>query len=114
MGAVHSREPAHKVTLSSKKVVLIRELKIKHQTLASKAVGNRAGDNSLLMGTLMSQELLKILLISIDNVPVEPAQLEDLDGMFTFVEYQQVTKFIGRLMGGDEGEFQTEIVPGSK
>ena len=101
----------HKVTLSSGKTVLLREMKIKHQNLAAKACGQKAGDNQLLLATLMQQELIKILLVSVNEEKVDPKQLESLDEMFTYTEFMQLGKVVGKLMGGDElGESVTEIV----
>ena len=54
-------EMVHKVVLSTKKEVLLREMKIKFQNLALKAVGNRGGENNMLTASLMQQELLKII-----------------------------------------------------
>ena len=99
----------YKITLSSGRIVHLREMKIKFQNLASQAIGSKAGDNSLLMATLMQQELLKVLLIDIDGSPVKPIALENLDDLFTYSEYSQLSKVVGKLMGGDEGECQTEI-----
>lgn len=105
-------ENAVRVTLSSGKVVMLREMKIKHQTLASRAAGSKpgVGENSLLMGTLMQQELMKILLINIDGVVPSATERESLDDLLTFAEYQQLSKVVGKLMGGEPGECPTEIV----
>jgi hypothetical protein len=102
-------EMVHKVTLSSGKVVMLREMKIKHQTLATQAVGSKAGDNQLLMATLMQQELLKTLLVNIDGRPVSGQEREDLDSLFSYVEYNQLSRVIGQIAGGDAGECKTEI-----
>ncbi len=99
----------HKVTLSSGKIVLLREMKIKHQNLASKAVGAKAADNNMLLASLMSQELLKILIVEINGKQPTTSEIEDLDGLFTYGEYSQLQKVVGQLMGGDEGECLTEI-----
>lgn len=105
---------AHKVVLSTGREVLLREMKIKHQVLASKAIGNRAGDNQLLMATLMQCELLKLLIIEVDGKAPSSTEREDLDSLFSYPEFQQLQKVVGHLMGGDAGEFRTEIATTGK
>lgn len=101
----------HKVTLSSGKVVLFREMKIKYQNLALKAVGNKAGENQALLGALMQQELLKILIVQVNGNAIDPKSMEDLDSVFNYQEFLECGKFVGELMGGSElGKYQSEIV----
>ena len=104
-------QQVHKVVLSSGKEVLLKEMKIKYQNLALKAVGNKAGENKALLASMMGQELLKILIFQIDGVAPGPKELENLDDIFSFQDFQEITGVIGKIMGGDEmGELQTEIV----
>jgi len=102
----------HKVTLSSGKVVLLRPMKNKYRNLAIQAVGKKAGDNQLLAGALMQDELLKMLIVQLDGKPVEPKTLEDLDSVFEYMDIQQLTAVITKLAGGEvnAGELVTEIV----
>lgn len=101
-----------KVVLSGGKEVLLREMKMKYQNLALQAVGSRGKDNQLLVGSLMIQELIKILIIQIDGKEVKSVQLEDLDGLFSYKQIQQLQTVVGKLMGGEEdlGELTTEFV----
>lgn len=101
-----------KVVLSGGKEVLLKEMKLKYQNLALQAVGNKGKDNQLLAGSLMLQELMKILIVKIDDKEIKPSQLEALDEIFTFKQIQQLQSVIGKLLGGDdnEGELQTEFV----
>lgn len=94
----------HKITLSSGKVVLLKEFKMKHQELALKAAGNRAGGNANLHNFYVSQELVKILLAQVDGKTLTPAQAEDLDEVFSLAEFSQVQKAIQKLSGMDEGD----------
>lgn len=106
-------ELAVKLTLSSKKEVILRKLKIKHQNLAIQAVGKKAGDNQLLAGSLMQQELIKILVMQIDGKPVDAKTIEDLDSVFDYGEYQEILFAVNKMSGGGEssaGEPVTEIV----
>lgn len=102
-------ESVHRVTLSTKKEVLLKEMKIKFQNLALRAVGDKAGENKALLGSMVQQELLKIMLVQIDGKPVDKKQLENLDELFSYQEFNQLIRAIDEL-GGGVGEFQTEIV----
>lgn len=98
--------------MSGGKEVLLREMKMKYQNLALQAVGNKAKDNQLLAGSLMIQELIKILIIKIDNKEVKASALESLDDIFSYKQLQQLQQVVGKLMGGDDdlGELTTEFV----
>lgn len=101
----------HKVTLSTNKVVLLREMKIKYQEMAMRAVGNKAGDNTVLMGSMVQKEILKQLIVQIDGKEPAKISLEKLDDVFTYQEYMQLNAFMQKIMGGaDAGELQSEIV----
>jgi hypothetical protein len=101
----------YKVTLGTGREVILREMKIKHQELAAKAVGSKAGDNQMLFVTMMQKELLKILLVEVDGKAVTGIQLEDLDSLFTYQEYGQLSRVMGKIMGdeSDMGKFQIEL-----
>lgn len=101
----------HKVTLSSGKTVHLREMKIKYQNLALQACGAKAKDNQALLGSLMQEELLKLLLVDIDGKKLTPIELEKLDDVFSYQEYLQLGQVMGQLLGGSAsaGEFQIEI-----
>lgn len=103
---------AIKVTLSGGKVVMLKEMKMKFQNLALQAIGSKAKDNQMLAGSLMLQELMKILIITVDGVKVPPSQLENLDDIFSYKQLQQLQSVVGKIMGGDEseGELTTEFV----
>lgn len=91
-----------KVTLSTKKVVLLREMKISDQETAAQEVSHRADGDANLMGLFMQKALVKNLIVQIDGVEVPAAKREDLDSLFSMGEYSQLLKVIKELMGGDE------------
>ena len=102
----------HKVTLSSGKVVLLREVKIKDQELAAQAASSRAGeDNKLALAIGMQKEMLKMLIVQVDGSQVTPVQLEDLDAVFSYAEYMQLVNVLGKLTGDESlGNAQIELV----
>jgi len=102
----------HKVTLSSKKVVLLRDIKIKHYELAMKAAGAKSGKNELLAGFTSSVELMKMLLVQIDGKDITKAQIENLDELFTAAEFRQLSKFIDKLQQseGEDEDPKSEVV----
>lgn len=90
-----------KVTLSSKKVVLLRELKIKHTEFAAQEVSARANGDANVLGILMQKAILKQLIVQIDGKSVSPSDLEDLDNVLTMGEYSQLLSVVRKLMGDD-------------
>lgn len=104
-------QPVYKATLSTGKEIILKEMTIKAQNLAVKSIGNKADENKILAGSLIQQELLKILLVSINGKKPDPKELEKLDQLFTYREYIQVMKVIDKIAGGDDlGEYQMETV----
>ena len=99
----------HKATLSSGKVVLLREFKIKHQRLAAQACSG-GSENPTAMGVQMAEEILKLLIIRINDQEVPKNALEDLDSIFTYQDYQELLKVIGKLMGDNNADPKMEVV----
>lgn len=91
-----------KVTLSTKKVVLLREVKIAHTEMAAQEVSSKANGDSNLLMLLMQKVLVRLLIVQIDGKVPSPAELEDMDSMFTIAEYQQVLRVVQKLTGGDD------------
>ena len=105
------KQIVNKAVLSTGKVVLLRNFRIKHLELALKAVGNRAGKNEALHGMLASSELVKLLVVNIDGKDVNPREMEDLDSVFTMEEYGQIQSVVQQLRGGGGGEEQEVFRP---
>lgn len=99
-----------KVTLGSGKVVHLREYKIKHQELATKAVGNRAGDNKWLFSSMLQKELIKLLIFAVNEKEVSAKDVEDLDSLFTPKEYKQLTLVVLKMAGEDEEMGEPQLV----
>lgn len=101
-----------KVTLGSKKVVLLRPLQIKHQDLAAQAASARVGNTGdTALGIAMQKELLKLLIVQVDGQAMKQSQLEDLDSVFSFSEYIQLCQVLQKIIGdqNEMGNFQIEF-----
>jgi hypothetical protein len=101
-----------KVTLSSGKVVLIREQQIGDQEMAAKAAAPRAGDNAMILAVFANQELVKLLLVEIDGKKPSASEKENLNNLLTIQDYKQIQRVIQKMAGDDEGnepqiEFQS-------
>jgi hypothetical protein len=90
-----------KVTLSSGREVLLRELKIRDQEMAMRNCADKAGTNVILAATMGQKELLKLLIVQVDGKPVKGAETENLDDLFTYSEYMQLMQVLGKLTGAD-------------
>jgi len=101
-----------KVTLGSKKVVLLRPLQIKHQDLAAQAAAMKLGNqaNDVAMALVMQKELLKLLLVQVDGADLKSHQLEDLDALFSVGEFTQLSQALNKLLEQQQmGNFQIEF-----
>jgi len=94
----------YKVVLSSKKEIVLRQIKIKDQELAAKACGRHGDDNKIAMAIAMQKELLKILLVEVDGKTIKAVEKEDLDAILTYQEYMQLMGVMGKITDvGDLG-----------
>ena len=92
----------HKVTLSSGKVVYMRDMKIEDQELAAIAAGSKVStDNLLANGVVMQKELLKNLLLKVDEKQLTAAEKEDLNKHFTFKDYQELQSVVNEIAGSE-------------
>ena len=107
----------YKVVCPSGKVVLLREMKVKYEDLAFRAVGNKAGKNEHLTGKMLQDELLKILIVEVDGQKPDSTKMESLDAMFSYLDIRFLRTVMNKITGGeDEGEKKPlvlEVVSGS-
>ncbi len=100
----------HKVVLSSGKVVLFREMEMRHEELATEIASGKAGDKMTMVGYHMQNELIKLLIVGFS--PSEEAkpkklnasELEDLSSRFKYADIVQMRKVVGKLMGEDSAK----------
>lgn len=104
---------AIKVTLPSGRVAILREMKISDSNLAAKKLG-KSQMNQAAMGMAISQELLKILLLKLDDKDLNHADKNDLDNLLSMTEYNCLMKVIQKISGdddsGEELKMETEFI----
>lgn len=101
-----------KATLSSNRVVLLRQFEMRFQRTAVEIAGSRAGTNQALLGMLLQDEILKQMLYSVDGEELKGVQKEALDKLFDASEYRQLMKVIEQVLG-DASTPKIEMVSSS-
>jgi len=99
-----SKQRAFKFTLPNKKVVTLGDIKIHHTRTASQVAGAKAGNNTMHFQVLMQEEMVKLLIIAVDEKVLSATEKENLDNLFTVAEFSQVIKCVEMIGGGMEGE----------
>jgi hypothetical protein len=98
-----------KFTLSTGKAVYFREPKIGDTEHATKLAGMQAGsENQALLMVLFQKEMIKLLLVQVDEHKPTMLEKAQMDSLFTFQEYNQLSKAL-KLLVGDEGN--SELIP---
>jgi hypothetical protein len=93
-----------KFTLSSNKVIYLREPVISDTEMAAQVAGKKAGpDNQAHMSLLLQKEMLKRLLVRIDEKTLSLNDKEQLEKLLSFKEYSQALKAMGMIIGEDSG-----------
>lgn len=90
----------YKVVLPTKKVAYLRELKIADTQLAAKMAGRKSG-NQMEAAIAIQNEVLKLLLVQIDDKKLDHKDKNDLDNILTIQEYRTLMKVLEK-MGGDD------------
>jgi hypothetical protein len=91
-----------KVTLSTGKVVHMRMLKISDTEVAAQEVAPRSNGDSNVMQLLMQKALVKNLLLKYNDKDLSAAEKEDMDGLFSMAEYNQLIQVVKEMGGGDD------------
>ena len=103
----------HKVTLTGGKVVLIRDMQVRDEEIAAQAVQQRAGDNMGTLAIMMQNEIVKNLIMTINDKPVSAIDRESLDKLLSYAEFSQLRKFVGKMMGAGSEDPKSEFVSSS-
>lgn len=96
-------QSVYKFTLSSGKVICLKEPKISDSESAIQIAGKRAGENMALLGLITQKELFKKLLVQLDEKKLSMSEKESLDSLFSFKEWSQCMTALSKVTGGDEG-----------
>lgn len=93
-----------KVSLDSGKYVVLREFTVKLKNQAVEAAGLRTSSASSgkAFEATLQDEILKVLIVSVNGQSLKAAEREDLDTILTYSEYQQLMMAVGDVMGGME------------
>lgn len=94
--------PVSKFTLSSDKVIMLREPKIRDTEQVAQLAGRKAGENMAYLGVLMQKELFKLLLVAIDGKAVPAKEKDMLDELFSIKEWRECMKALVMVTGDDE------------
>lgn len=89
-----------KATLSSEKVIVLREMKISDYQKAAEITGTKVqGQNQYAASIVMQNEILKALLEQVNDRTLSASEKEDLDSLFTHAEYQETIQVIQEFLG---------------
>ncbi len=98
----------YKVVLPTKKVAYLRELKIADTQLAAKMAG-RKGGSQVEVAIAIQNELLKLLLIQLDDKRLDHKDKNDLDNILTVQEYRALMKVLEKMGGDDDTGEEPEM-----
>lgn len=99
---------AYRVVMPTKRVAYIRELKISDNMLAAKSVGKKSGNNIETMLS-MQNELLKLVLVKIDDQALDHRDKNDLDALLNLAEYKCLLKVLDKIGGEEESGEEAEM-----
>ena len=94
----------NKFTLATGKEIYLREPLIDDTEKAAQVAGKKAGtENHALLGLLIQKEMLKLLLVRVDELDLKLSDKENLGKFFSYKEYQQALKALIMILGDDSG-----------
>ena len=88
-----------KFTLSTNKVIYLREGEMGDMENATQVAGKVAGDNQAHLGMLMQKEMLKKQLVQVDKKKLGSKDKELLKSMFKLKEYKQALQAMAMVNG---------------
>lgn len=89
----------NKVTLSTGRVVILKELEMRDDENATLLAAKKAGDSPLAFSIFMLTELTKILVLEIDGKKLTAQDKLQIDKTLSRQEFQEVRQVVGKLMG---------------
>jgi len=111
MGTETPKRTAHKVTLSSKRVVILLTPRQSDLNEATREAGLTAGaDNQAFFGVTLQRCLVGRILHSVDGKELSLTDKADQD-LFTIQENAEISQYVGKMTGLELGnEVVSEIV----
>ena len=89
----------YKCTLDSGKTVVLRDFKIKDKNVCAEAAAVRCGGNQMTFEAYMQDEVLKALIVQINDETMKRTALEDLDSVFEYGEYMGLLNQVKEIIG---------------
>lgn len=99
--------PVCKFTLSTGKTIYLREPEIGDTEHATRIAGSEAGpENQAYLMVLFQKEMIKLLLVQVDNKKLTLQEKQQIKNIFNFKEYAQVCKAVKHLTDDIEGNLE--------
>lgn len=95
-----------KFVLNEKTTIYLREPRIDDTEKSAQIAGKKAGgDNQAHLAILLQKEMLKTLLVQVNDKKLTLSDKEQLEKVLTYREYTMATKALQMVLGdGDEGK----------
>ena len=103
------KTPAMQVTLSTKKVVILRHPKIADMEDASMMAGHGVEGGNPGMGVKLNRQLISRLLLQVNGKELNLVEKEQLDELFDVSEFLQLIQAVNQAMGMGQKDFQPKV-----
>jgi hypothetical protein len=101
------QEEVYSIVLSAdseeEKTIFLRKMKISYKGIAMKSALSRANNDRNHAMAVLDEELLKLLLVSVNGKDVSASQKEDLDSLFEPSEFWSLLEVLPQITGMDNG-----------
>lgn len=98
----------YKFVLSESKTIYLREPKIDDTEKCAQIAGKKAGsENQAYMAVILQKEMLKTLLVQVNDHKLSLSDKEQLDKFFSYKEYNMASKALQMVLGDDGGNLST-------
>ena len=101
-----AKKTLYKVTLSTGKVVVLTKLLIETKNNAVQAAAQRlpADSPQAVFNTIMGDELLRLLIISVNGKEIDSVSRENIDSILEFSEYTEISEVVGGMISAGESK----------
>lgn len=92
-----------KFVLNEKTTIYLREPRIDDTEKCAQIAGKKSGgENQAHLAILLQKEMLKSLLVQVNNKTLTMQEKEQMDKLLTYREYNMATKALQMVLGGDD------------